>query len=311
MWTTLLRNFASACCLLGLWAIAGCGKSNPTANETNKPIVVSTIFAYYDAARAIGADRIDNRIILPPDASPHDYNPSPSDKVNAAKANLYIKNGMGLDDRFDKLVEGSGAKTLVISEVIPQDLLMKTAEISLDPAKSAEAQAAEANPHIWLDPMVQIEAARQIRDALSALDPADKSMFEVNTKTYIQEINDLNGDFKAAVATFKTREFIGFHSAYEYLARRYGLQQIASIEEIPDAGLSMAQTEKEIKLINDKHIKYIAVETALSGKAADVIKDRTGVKTITLQPLETYDNLKDTYISLMRQNLEALKTALD
>jgi ABC-type Zn uptake system ZnuABC Zn-binding protein ZnuA len=35
------------------------------------------------------------------------------------------------------------------------------------------------------------------------------------------------------------------------------------------------------------------------------------VQTITLQPLETYDDASDTYVSLMQQNLAALKTALN
>jgi ABC-type Zn uptake system ZnuABC Zn-binding protein ZnuA len=40
------------------------------------------------------------------------------------------------------------------------------------------------------------------------------------------------------------------------------------------------------------------------------IVDETGVKTGVLQPIETYDNLDQTYTSLMRANLEALKAAL-
>ena len=111
--------------------------------------------------------------------------------------------------------------------------------------------------------------------------------------------------------TFKSRDFIGFHSAYAYLARHYGLHQVASIEEIPDAGLSLAEIQKVEQIIKDKNIHYIAIENALGAKSTiDKIKEEAHVETITLQPLETYDNPNDTYVSLMKQNLAALKTAL-
>jgi zinc transport system substrate-binding protein len=157
---------------------------------------------------------------------------------------------------------------------------------------------------------VQIAAAEKIRDALEEVDAADKATFESNAKAYIDSIKALDAEFKAETEKFKTKEFIGFHSAYQYLARRYGLQQIASIEEVPDAGLTVAQAEKVIKLIQEKKIKYIAMETALVTNI-NIIKNRTGVQTITLQPLETYDDLQDTYVSLMRKNLEELKKALE
>ena len=167
------------------------------------------------------------------------------------------------------------------------------------------------NPHIWLDPLVQMKAAEAIHDALVQIDPADTSTFDANLQKYEADLHALDNDFAAAAKTFKTKDFIGFHSAYNYLAHRYGLHQVASIEEIPDAGLSLEQIQKVEQIIKEKNIRYIAVETALGAKnTIDKIKEEAHVETITLQPLETYDNPNDTYISLMKQNLAALKTAL-
>ena len=286
-------------------ALPACS-SHPAAG--GKPVVMCTIFAYYDAARAIADGKLDVRILLPKDNSPHDYEANINDKVSVAQANLYIKNGMGLDDHFDKLLEGSHAKVLNISQKIPDDMLLQTQEISLDNT-NADAPAV-VNPHIWLDPLIQMKAAEAIRDALIELDPADKAVFEENTKKYLADLEKLDMDFKAAAATFKSKEFIGFHSAYAYLARRYGLRQIASIEELPGSDVTIAQSLKIIQLIKERHIRFIAVETALSGQGAKKIEEETGAKEIVLQPLETYDDPADTYTIYMRRNLEALKTAL-
>lgn len=301
-----------ACVLAVLLPLMCVSCGGGASADNGKPVVVSTIFAYYDAARAIGGDKVDARILLPAHKSPHDYQSTLDDKALVSRAKLFIMNGLGLDDRFVPLLGDSSATKLVIAEAVPKAEILHTEEVSLGEGPAAMNQNATlSNPHIWLDPAVQMKAAEAIRDALIKIDPSDKATFEANAEKYLQSLHTLDEQFKESVKTFKTRDFIGFHSAYEYLAHRYGLHQVASIEEIPDAGLSMAQVQKILQIIKDKNIHYIAVETALNGKAADKIKEEGNVQTITLQPLETYDNPSDTYVSLMQQNLAALKTALN
>jgi len=305
-------------CLLALlsFTLASCGGSSTTgASSSAKPVVLCTIFSYFDAARAIAGDKLDVQILLPPSASPHEYETSARDKKTADAAALYIKNGLGLDDHYDKLIDTSKTKILNISEKIPKDELLMTQEVSLDqpgmaPRKEEEDESA-GNPHIWLDPHIQISAAEAIRDALIQLDPTDKDAFDANATKYIDTLKKLDADFAAAVATFKTKDFIGFHSAYEYLAHRYGLHQVASIEEVPGTGLSPAQAQKIINLIKTDHIHYIAIESAFPESATKIIESETGVKTIILQPLETYDDANASYDSYMRDNLKALQTALN
>jgi zinc/manganese transport system substrate-binding protein len=319
MKTRLLSTLTPFFGLLLFLAVVALSACSPVPASTGKPVVLCTIFAYYDAARAIAKGTPVKVILpLPPRVSPHEFEASPSEKSEAVGTTLYVKNGLLLDDRFDKLIDGSSARTLVIANQIPPNLLLHTQEVSLDPATTTSSAAAGesredtplGNPHIWLDPMIQIKATEAIRDALINLDPADKDAFAANAAAYIADINKLDADFKAAAATFKSKDFIGFHSAYDYLAHRYGLRQIASIEEIPGDGLTPAQAEKIIGLINDNKIKYVAVETGLSDRSMSLIKSKTGVQTITLEPLEAYNNLNDSYVSLMRRNLESLKTVL-
>ncbi len=317
------RPVLSACTAILLASLAAflpsCG--NSAAVGTAKPEVLCTIFSYYDAARAIAGDKLDVQILLPPNASPHEYETSARDKKNAAAAALYIKNGLGLDDHYDKLVNPANTKILTLGDKIPKSDLLMTQEVPLDDPAAASAPAAEksvpvegegseGNPHIWLDPHIQITAAQAILGALIDLDPADKATFQTNAQTYIDSIQKLDTDFAAATSALKNKDFIGFHSAYEYLARRYGLHQVASIEEIPGNGLSPAQTRRIINLINADHIHYIAIESAFPEQAIHIIQNATGVKTIVLQPLETYDDLNASYVSYMQDNLKALQTAL-
>lgn len=285
--------------------------------QKTKPLAVSTIFAYYDILRGVGGDLIDAQILIPPRVSPHEYDPTVRDKVMVNKAALIVSNGLGLDDWIKKLVGEAKGVQLVIGR---HASMIKTEEIEIDDdddgddhdadAHAGHEHDVEGNPHIWLDPMVQIKAAELVRDELVKIDPANAQAYQDNAAKYIQSIKDLDAEFKAATQDLADRRFIGFHSAYDYLARRYGLIQVAAIEENPGFGFSPAKARKIIQVIKEKNIKVIFTETAFDARGTDMIVRETGVKTGILQPLETYDNLKDTYVSLMKQNLESIKKML-
>ena len=226
----------------GVLCVKGCGTST---SAPGKPVVVCTIFAYYDAARAIAGDKVEVKIILPRGQSPHDHQATAQNKTDVYYARLYVKNDLGLDDRFDGLLDGSKAKVLNIGKLVDAKSLLKSEET--EPAAPGHAHHDHGeeggNPHIWLDPRMQMAAAEKIRDAIIEVAPADAAFFKANAEQYLDSLRKLDADFADAAKNFKTREFIGFHTAYDYLAHRYGLVQIAAIEEVPGTGLTVAQTE--------------------------------------------------------------------
>ena len=280
-----------------------------TVHPAGKPVAVATIFSYYDALRAIGGDKITAVILLPARQSPHEFAASARNRDDVEAAKLVVKNGLGIDDWVDALI---GSKKPIVLTIGTDASVLKTDEIPLDDATTKhEAESVAGNPHVWLDPLVQIHAAEKIRDALSAIDPADQATFDANAAKYITDIKALDTEFLAAAKTFAHKDFVGFHSAYAYLARHYGLRQVASIEEVPEAGLNAKQIDKVIAIIKKDHIPAVFAESALGGDAPKRIAEETSAKLGVLQPLETYDDAaKDSYVSLMRQNLESLKNAL-
>ncbi len=271
----IVVSLVAAALVVSVLLFPGCGRQR-AAN--GKPVVASTIFCYYDILRSVGGDKVDAVIFLPPRTSPHDFDPSVQSKEIATRARLIVKNGLGLDDWVNKLAASNPSVIMLnISQAIEFKTL-NTPETSLDEpgatAASAPADHEETqvgNPHIWLDPRVQMAATEKIRDALIQLDPADKDYFTANAAAYLKGLRALDADFAAAAAKFTQRDFIGFHSAYDYLAHRYGLRQVAAIEEIPEQGITPAQARRVIELIKAKHIKVIFTETALPSKDADLI----------------------------------------
>lgn len=307
IWALCLTIVVAAAALL-----TGC--SGPDAPPpTGKPTAVATIFAYYDALRAIGGDKINVVILLPPKKSPHEFQATARNRDDVEKAALVVKNGLGIDDWVDRLL---GARKPVVLTIGKDADVLKTEEVSLGGKKDDKHEGHEhhgqsaGNPHIWLDPQVQIKAAEKIRDALCNLVPAEKATFEANTKQYTESLRGLDSDFRAAASKFKHKDFVGFHSAYEYLARRYGLKQVAAIEEVPEAGLTANQIDKVVQIILKDKVAAVFSETAMGADVAKRIAQDTKVQFGVLQPLETYDQLSDTYVSLMRDNLRELQRTL-
>jgi len=288
-----------------LLALPTCTK--PASSPNQKPLAVASIFNYYDALRAIGEPDINTAILLPPGTSPHDFLATADQKPAVAHASFLIRNGLGLDDWADRLATGN---THLTQLVIGDKLRSIETKSELLPGQKPDEDQTLRNPHVWLDPANQIKAAELIRDALIKIDPAHTEAYVQRAAAYINDIQKLDTDFQAAAATFTHHEFIGFHSAYDYLARRYGLKQVAALQELGSQGMSVAQVQEVIKIIRERHIPVLFSETAFDAKQAQVVVNATGVKLGTLQPLETYDNLNDTYISLMRQNLAELKKAM-
>ena len=83
----------------------------------------------------------------------------------------------------------------------------------------------------------------------------------------------------------------------------------------PDQEPSAAQMTEIIEFAKEHNVKTIFFETLVSSKVADTIASEIEAKTAVLNPIEglTEEELAGglDYIAVMRQNLDALKAALN
>ena len=171
------------------------------------------------------------------------------------------------------------------------------------------------DPHVWLDPILSIELATNIKNSLIHLMPEHKSDFEANFEQLKGDLEQLDEEFKNTIENSKTKYLLVSHAAYGYWEERYGIEQIAI------AGLSPTQepTQKGLQSIieesKEHQIQYVIFEQNLSTKVAEIIQKEIGAESLILHNLEaiTEENLKqkDDYFSIMRRNLETIKKALN
>ncbi len=278
-----------------------------TAFAARKPInAAASIFPLADIVRQVGGNRVTVTTLLPAGASPHTFAPSVSTMRSLAETRLYVKVGAGLDDWGDKLLAAAGRPPLVVAAAngVP---LITVAESKL--ARDGEGHHDEGgNPHIWLDPIiVRDHIVPQIVNALSILSPADSSYFKANAARFTAELNDLDRDFRATVRTLTKRDFVAIHSAWPYLARRYGLRQIAAVEAFPGKEPSAKYIASLIRLAKKTGVSTIFAEPQLSDKAARVIAAELKGHVLVLDPIggESVPN-RNSYTALMRYDLSII-----
>lgn len=307
--------------LIGMMA-AGCGaavKDNPAKQAPAKLAVGTSLYTLAEFTRQVGGERVAVTQFVPEGVEPHDWEPTPKDLAKLQAQRVFIYNGKGLEpwlDNAQKAVAGKGVAFVLASEGIAS--LAAAHEAGEGHGASAthqhHHQDGGEDPHVWLDPLLAKQQVELIKTALSKADPGGREYYETRAQIYGRELDKLDQEYRAVVAKAAKREFVTTHAAFGYLAKRYGLQQLAIMGISPHAEPTPADLANLVEEVKEHQINVIFFETLISPSLAETIARQTGAKTLVLNPLEglTADDAKrnETYLTIMRRNLANLATAL-
>ena len=272
--------------------------------SSDKLTVVTTIFPLADFVKNVAGDKVDVLTLLRPGDSPHTYEPTSRDMKAVAQAKLLVVSGAGLDFWVEKVKSAASDNLVVVdtSAVLAEEGLLLSGD---------EHDAGGTNPHFWLDPVLAQKQVEAIASALIAADPDNKDFYLENAADYTAELQSLDEEVKSITQSFSSREFITFHPAWTYFAKRYGLVEAAVIEEAPGKEPSPEYIMHVIDVAKAIKVKAIFAEPQFSTKAADSIARDSGAKVLLLDPIGGPKLAgKDSYISLMRYNVGQMGEAM-
>ncbi len=269
----------------------GCSKPK----ESGKPVVYTSFYAIFDFASEIAGDKAEVYDMIPVGTEPHEWEPTVRDMARLNDADVLFYNGLGMESWIDSVEAALEASDLEF-------------------VKLSEGIQAENDPHIWLDPCNVKTMCRSITDTLVGIDPENSAFYEENFTRYSSELDALDRDYKNTINSIpdENRKIVVSHGAYGSLCAAYGLEQVAVEGMNAESEPSPAKVEEIIKFINKNSIKYIFYEELVSPKVAQTIAEETGCRLLPLDPFEGVSEKGDKrdYISVMRSNLENIKTAL-
>ncbi|WP_341281321.1 metal ABC transporter substrate-binding protein [Paenibacillus sp. FSL H8-0537] len=329
-------------------AVSSEASVSPAAGETEakKLQVVTTFYPMYEFSKQVGGEYADVTALIPAGTEPHDWEPSAKDMAVLKEADVFVYNGI-VEGWAEQALESAANEKRFVVEASSSIELAEGGEdehshgeeahgASDDAAADAEhehdhvAEHEEAaheeeehdhdhehslDPHVWLSPKLAQAEVAAIQEAFAKADPAHADQYKANADAYIAKLKELDDAYKTGLAGAKRTEFVTQHAAFGYLAREYGLTQVPISGLSPDQEPSPEQMAEIVKLAKEQQIKTIFFETLVDPKIASTIASEIGAKTAVLNPLEglteeeTADGLD--YIGVMKNNLEALKLALN
>lgn len=314
--------------LVALSALSGCSPSDAAddaggggGKSGGKLAVVTSFYPMQYLAEEIGGSHVDVSTLTKPGVEPHDLELGTRQAAQLGEADyiLYLK---GIQPAVDEAITAAGVKNTVDAASLTT-LEKHGAEVGHDHgdehageehAEEDHAHEGEAgtDPHIWLDPVKYAEVAKGVGASLEKADPDNAAAYRKNTTTVVERLTALDSAFEQGLADTSTKTFITTHSAFGYLAERYGLTQESIAGISPESEPSPARI-KELRTIAAKDkVGTVFFETLVSDRTAKTVAADSGLKTDVLDPIEGItDRSKGAdYVEVMESNLAALEKAL-
>ena len=306
---------------------SGSTTEDPSSDKIN---VLATTPMLGDFVNEIGGDNINLTILMPPEADPHTYDPSPQDASKIADADIVFYVGLKYEPAaLVKLLENTLDNEAVLVEVGESINPIEFSEEGHDDHDDEEGHddhddeeghddhkghdhGAE-DPHFWFDPLRVVMAVELMMNQLIELDPSNSEAYKTAGDTYISELNELDSTVSALIETVpsKNRKLITTHESLGYLEARYGVEVLTTI--IPSLNsadeISPAELVDVLDVIEDNNIKVIFVESEAPSVYADTIAAEANIKTVTglwvetLRENQSYGNWLIENVELIVENL--------
>ena len=304
---------------------AGC--RNKTDSVENKINIVVSAFPQYDFVREIAKDKAGVTLLLPPGSEAHSYEPSPGDIINIKEADLFIAIGGESEHWVLHLLEGEELKNTPTLKLM--DFVTGYAEEhteGMDQTHNSHSHIhtqecehhgeEEFDEHIWTSPQNAIIMCKTICDSLCEIDPENKEFYLGNLSSYTNKLEKLCNEYKTVRENAKRDTLIfGDRFPLRYLTEYLNLKYYAafpgcSSKTEPSAKTVVFLTEK----VKEKNIPVIFYMDYSDGRIAKTVAEECKIKAMRLYSCHNLsgNDLKsgESYISLMKKNLNAIKEAL-
>lgn len=299
--------------------LAGCSEKKEKRNDNDKVIVYTTVYPLQYFTERIAGNLVSVKSIYPPGADEHTFEPSQRDMMNIADAEVFFYIGLGLEGFVEKsktTLKNEGVDFISVGDKLHIEESGHESEEETDHDEDEhQHEHGDIDPHVWLDPIYAKELAIAIKDELVTKFPAKEEMLEENLQLLVSELETLHNAFQSTIESADHKEIIVSHAAFGYWEKRYGINQINISGFSSATEPSQKDLEEIVKIAKEKNLKYILFEQNVSSKLGEIIQDELGALPLSLHNLATLteENVKDkeTYFSLMEQNIESLKTALN
>ena len=280
--------------------------------------IVTTNFVLYDLARAVCGEECNVQMLISPGSESHDFESTLSDMAIVEKADLFVYIGGESEEWVGEMFDSMGKSADKIKKLRGMDLVEIYTEESLHSQDDHDDHDhGTEDEHIWTSIPNAITIMEKIAEEAVALDASLTDSVKSNLEAYKAELTAVDRELRDVIDTAKRNTIVVCDRfPFRYLAEEYGLDYHAAF-----SGCS-SDTEPTLAIINSlvEKVKSDSIPTVFiiefsDGATARAVSNETGAKILTLHSAHNVTRADFdggiTYADIMRQNIEALKAALN
>lgn len=327
---------------MAIGSLTACSNSNQqTTTQTSdedKLNIICTIFPEYDWVKEILGEHIENAeitLLMNNGTDLHSYQPTTDDMINISNCDMLVYVDGESDHWVEDAIKEANNKDMVVVSLmdvlgddIKQEELIEGMEKDehendlLDDGLDEEQheEAPVFDEHVWLSLQNAEKICDYIATKLGEIDPTNATNYTANANAYHAKLEALDESYENAIAQAKTKTILfGDRFPFRYLVDDYNLSYYAAFE-----GCS-AETEASFETIAflANKVDELGLHTVLTidnanHNIAKTIVENTKEKNQEILSLNSMQNITSTdmennvtYLSIMEDNLETLKTALN
>ena len=171
------------------------------------------------------------------------------------------------------------------------------------------------DPHTWISPFIAKQQAQSIYNALVQRDSANASYYTQRYGALAQTLDDLDTDFMTLKEGKQRDTIFVSHSAFGYLASRYGFEQESVIGISAEQQPSASTIASLVDMMVSSQTYYVYFDPVFSDAYVNTLKanvESVSGHTVTILRIYLMTGPVDgkDYLEQMSSNLESLKTGL-
>lgn len=222
----------------------------------------------------------------------HNYTLTTSDLKKLEKADVFIKNGLEIENFMDKIVSSFSKLNVVNSSEKLENIIKDDDEI---------------NGHTWTSIDNNIKQVENIKNKLKEANPQNSEVYEKNANTYIEKLKTLKQKYETELIDLKGKKVVSLNESFSYLQRDLGLDSIEVQLDHEESTMSAEMLKNIIEDMKKEDIKIIIIDKNDNEKNAQNLANETGAKIYKLDSCLTGNMDKDAYLNAMNENLNSLK----
>lgn len=222
----------------------------------------------------------------------HDYTLTTEDMKKVEKADVFVINGLGMENFIDKVINSNNTMQVIDSSSGIENIIKNKKE---------------TNAHIWTNIDNYIIQVKNISKKLQEVDIQNANKYKENEQNYINHLEKLKAEYIKKLEGLKGKKAVNLNEAFEYLGQELQMEMTTVETNHEESTMSAEMMSSIIEKMKNENIQMILIDKNDDKTMATTIANETGAKIYELDSGLKGSMEKDAYIDMTKYNMKILQ----